>query len=97
MQDSVMILKTRKGQITMLLFYLSVLDTPEEKNKLSYYYEKYSLLLAKIAMGYVHSHSLAEDAVHNTFLTIIKNKEKILSLIEGEIPNEELLKMAQSL
>jgi RNA polymerase sigma-70 factor (ECF subfamily) len=71
----------------MLFLYLSALDTPEEKTKLSYYYEKYRLLLGKIAYDYLKSHSLAEDAVHNTFLTILNDKEKIISLSESDFRN----------
>jgi RNA polymerase sigma-70 factor (ECF subfamily) len=70
-----------------MLFFLSALETEDERTKLTYYYEKYGALLAKIAMEYLNSHSLAEDAVHNTFLTIIKNKEKILSLPEAKFRN----------
>jgi RNA polymerase sigma-70 factor (ECF subfamily) len=64
----------------MLAFYLSALETNEERDRLTYYYEKYKQLFSKIAYGYLYSETLAEDAVHNAFLTVINDKEKILSL-----------------
>ncbi|GHU35425.1 hypothetical protein FACS1894105_04130 [Clostridia bacterium] len=75
----------------MLTFYLSALDTSEERDIFSYYYEKYKDLFIKVALEILHSPMLAEDAVHNAFLSIIKDKENFLSLSEANFRNSSVL------
>lgn len=57
----------------MLAFYLSLLDTPEEKDIFECLYRRYSKLLKHVAYQKLQDEQLAEDAVHNAFLKIIKN------------------------
>lgn len=57
----------------MLLFYLSLLETQEDKDKFEYLYKRYSPLLKHVAYQKLHDERLAEDAVHNAFLNIIKS------------------------
>jgi len=66
------------GTVEMLTIYLSALDTQAERDKLAYLYETYKEKLIRIARGRLHG-ALAEDAVHDTFLEVIRHKEKILS------------------
>ena len=56
----------------MLVFYLQMLDTPEEKIRFEQIYLKYRGLMYHVADGILHDHQEAEDAVHNAFLRIIK-------------------------
>ena len=69
-----------KGGRKLLTIYLSMLDTEQERKKMTDLYEdhKYALLMyAKKIMG---NQSMAEDAVHNAFISIIQKKEKYLNL-----------------
>ena len=61
----------------MLSFYLSLADTPEDKDKIRGIYEKYHDLMMAVAVRFFDDRHDAEDAVHQAFLTIIKNLEKI--------------------
>lgn len=56
----------------MLVYYLQMLDTPEEKVKFEQIYLKYRGLMYQVADGILHNRQDAEDAVHNAFLRIIK-------------------------
>ena len=64
----------------MLLFYLSVLDTEEERMKMSEIYEVYQPLMLRYALKITANQQLAEDAVHDAFLAIIEHKTKYLQL-----------------
>lgn len=66
----------------MLMFYLALLDTVEERLKISDLYENHKNRLKAVALSMTHNQSMAEDAVHNTFLSIIKHKKKIFSMNE---------------
>lgn len=61
----------------MLAFYLNMLETQEDKDKFEYLYTKYAPLLKHVAYQKLHDEKLAEDAVHNAFLNIIKSFTKI--------------------
>lgn len=61
----------------MLSFYLGLLETQEEKDKFEYLYKRYAPLLKHVAYQKLHDEQLAEDAVHNAFLNIIKSFCKI--------------------
>lgn len=61
----------------MLTFYLSLLDTEEEKSRFRQIYEKYRLLMWKVANDILKDNDLAEDAVHEAFIRIAKNFHKI--------------------
>lgn len=57
----------------MLLFYLSLLESNEDKNKFTQLYTKYSKLMKYVALQKLDDNQLAEDAVHNAFMNIIKS------------------------
>jgi len=68
----------------MLSFYLSMLETEQEKKRIADIYEAYQLTFLYIAKSILQDDQLAEDAVHNTFLDLIRKKELL------ELPTEEL-------
>ena len=61
----------------MLQLYLQLLDTEEEKQGFELLYETYRKLMHWVANNILHDEKLAEDAVHEAFLRIIKNFHKI--------------------
>lgn len=61
----------------MLGFYLTLLETADEKNKFEELYNKYRDVLYNYAYGILHDRYLAEDAVHNAFLSLTKCLHKI--------------------
>ena len=60
----------------MLVYYLQMLDTPEEKIRFEQIYLKYRGLMYHVADSILHNSQDAEDAVHNAFLKIIKKFSK---------------------
>lgn len=56
----------------MLAFYLSLLDTEEEKTKFTQLYEKYGRLMKYIARLRMKDDYLAEDAMHNAFIKLTR-------------------------
>lgn len=61
----------------MIQLYLQLLDTEKEKADFELLYEKYRRLMHWVAKGILHDDGLAEDAVHEAFLRVIKNFHKI--------------------
>ena len=60
----------------MLIFYMSLIDSDESKDKFESLYLKYRKHMKHIAMKILGDEHLAEDAVHNAFVKIISNLEK---------------------
>ena len=60
----------------MLVYYLQMLDTPEEKIRFEQIYLKYRGLMYHVADSILHDRQEAEDAVHNAFLRILKKVSK---------------------
>lgn len=60
-----------------MLVYIQMLDAPRDKDKLKRIYSKYYAFMFNIADKILHNQQDSEDAVHNAFLSIIKNIEKI--------------------
>ena len=60
----------------MLVYYLQMLDTPEEKMRFEQIYLKYRSLMYRVADSILRNRQDAEDAVHNAFLRIIKHFKK---------------------
>lgn len=61
----------------MLTAFTNMLDTDEEKDKLARIYEKYHGTMLGVAKSMISDHALAEDAVSDAIITIIKNLHKI--------------------
>ncbi len=69
----------------MLAFFLSTLESEDEKQKFVAVYEQYHEKMETIALHILGNQHDAEDAVQNAFLQVIRHFEKIY-----EIPCEEL-------
>jgi DNA-directed RNA polymerase specialized sigma subunit, sigma24 homolog len=74
----------------MLALYLSILDTDAERDKMTSIYEHNHLFCISIAMKVTGNMAMAEDAVHNAFLEIIKRKEKYFAL-DGSVLRASLV------
>lgn len=61
----------------MLIFYLSLLETPDEKDKLRAIYESYHDLMMGVAFGFFRNEHDAQDAVQQAFMTLIENLKRI--------------------
>lgn len=60
-----------------MLFYLSMLDTQEEKDKFTQIYEQYQYFCWYIANGVLNDAHLAEDAVQETFLALTRHLGRV--------------------
>lgn len=56
----------------MLAFYLSLIETEEDKTLFARIYEEYRQNMFKYAMKFLHDEGNAEDIVHEVFLFIVK-------------------------
>lgn len=64
----------------MLSFYLAALETDEERQKMTEIYNEYKDLMARVAFKYSASQDEIEDAVHDSFVEIIKQKETLFPM-----------------
>ena len=60
-----------------MLVYLQMIETQEDKAKFEVLYEEYKGLMYHIAHQILRNEQDAEDAVHNAFVTIAENIQKI--------------------
>ncbi|EMJ5875857.1 RNA polymerase sigma factor [Clostridioides difficile] len=60
-----------------MLIYLAIIDSKEERIKFEEIYIKYKKLMFYVANQILKDEALSEDAVHNAFLKIIDNLDKI--------------------
>jgi RNA polymerase sigma-70 factor (ECF subfamily) len=68
---------TKEGWAKMLPIYLAMLVGEDEKNKFESLYLTYRKLMFHVANGILNDEGLAEDAVHQAFLKILKNFDKV--------------------
>lgn len=61
----------------MLLFYLQMLETPDDKHKFELIYEEYKDLMYFVANQILKHDRDSEDAVHYAFVAIAENIDKI--------------------
>lgn len=61
----------------MLVFYLTIIDSEEEKSKFEAIYLHYRNYMYYVANKILQSPESAEDAVHSAFIKIIENLHKI--------------------
>lgn len=61
----------------MLIYYLSLLDTQEEKDLLETVYHQYRARMKGIALGMMRNEEDAEDAVQQAFLRLIKSINRL--------------------
>ncbi|MBU5255266.1 RNA polymerase sigma factor [Tissierella praeacuta] len=64
----------------LLTLYLSMLDNEQERKKMTDLYKEHKYVLLRYAIKITCNQSMAEDAVHNAFISIIEKKEKYLKL-----------------
>ncbi len=61
-----------------MINYLQLLNTQQEKDKFVTLYEMYSQPLYRAAFEMMKDHAASEDVVHETFLTLIDNMDKVM-------------------
>lgn len=61
----------------MLMIYLSMLDTEEDKDIFMELHDEYSQVMYRVANGILRDSAVAEDVVQESFIRIIKNFDKI--------------------
>jgi RNA polymerase sigma-70 factor (ECF subfamily) len=66
------------AMVEILTLYVGMLETPEEKAAFTEVYREFYLACFHTALSITNNQQMAEDAVHNAFVSIIKNKEKYL-------------------
>ena len=59
-----------------MLVYLQMLETPEERSLFERLYDTYRNLMFHVALKVLQNEQDAEDAVHQAFLSMLKNLEK---------------------
>ncbi len=69
----------------MISFYLSILDNDEDKKQFETLYIKYRQEMYAIAYSIIHNKEDSEDAVHQAFIKIANNFEKV-----RQIPCQEI-------
>ena len=69
--------KSVKWALKLLSFYLSLLDTEEEKSKLEMLYYEYKALMKYIAFNILNNNESAEDAVHEAFIKLTRHLDGI--------------------
>ena len=67
------------GQITEenMLIYMLMIDSPDDQSKFEKLYHEYKGLMFYVANNILHNDQDAEDAVHQAFVKIAENIEKI--------------------
>ena len=60
-----------------MLIYMAMIDSPNDRDKFERIYHKYRFLMLNVAKKILTNHHDAEDAVHQAFISIIENIDKI--------------------
>ena len=69
--------KNRKRGDQGMIIYLQTIDDPSDKVKFEQLYLHYQAFMYQVANNILQNKQDAEDAVHNAFLSIAKNIEKV--------------------
>ena len=64
----------------MLAFYLSLLETDEDRALFEFYFHQHEQNVLKIVMKILHNQAMAEDAVQSGWENLIKNFEKFVQI-----------------
>lgn len=68
----------------MLTLYLNTIDYTDDKEKFEKLYIKYRSKMYYVAMSVLHDRYDAEDALHNAFIAVAKNINKIADINSDE-------------
>ena len=68
----------------MLYIYFSILENEREQINLADLYNENKNILFNFALSMTKDIEMSEDAIHDTFLSVIKHKEKIFKLSKKE-------------
>lgn len=60
-----------------MIMYLMSIDSQENKSKFEFIYDQYKYLMIRVARDILKNDDEAEDAVHDAFMKIANNMEKI--------------------
>ena len=60
-----------------MMIYLQMIDTPEDRSKFEFLYMEYRGLMFHVANKILHNEQDGEDTVHQAFLKVAENIEKI--------------------
>lgn len=60
-----------------MLVYLAMIEDPAQQDTFEKLYRKYRYLMLHVAKQLLQNHQDAEDAVHQAFLSILENMDKI--------------------
>lgn len=71
----------------MIYIYLSILESDEEKHYFEDIYINYKQKMFGIAYSILHNVQDSEDAVHQAFLNMAENFQKILDIPRQELPS----------
>ncbi|HIW60665.1 MAG TPA: sigma-70 family RNA polymerase sigma factor [Candidatus Anaerobutyricum avicola] len=77
MAFSIVIYIEEKYQGALMIQYLEALDTEEEKTVFREIYERFSRQLYRTAYYLMNDHAQTEDMVHETFMILTENMDKI--------------------
>lgn len=61
----------------MLSFYLSTIESPADQEKCTQLYNRYKRIMLKVAYSILKDYHMANDAVHESFMKIIKVLDRI--------------------
>lgn len=63
-----------------MFVYLAMIDTPDDQQKFERIYNQYRFLMLYVAEKILQHREDAEDAVHQAFISIIRNLEKVIEV-----------------
>lgn len=69
------------------MIYLMMIESQEDKDKFEFLYDEYRFLMYRIADEILHNAELSEDVVHDSFIKIAKNMDKIKDVKSKETKN----------
>ena len=61
----------------MLIYYLQTIESEEDKSKFEQVYYRYRKLMFHVALKILENDADAEDAVHQAFVSVIENLNKV--------------------
>ena len=64
-------------EVRPILIYLQMIESEQERSKFERLHEKYKRLMFHVADQVLHNEHDAEDAVHEAFVSILRNMQKI--------------------